>query len=318
MFDFLKDRKQRMTAQRNLKTYTSMLDVADVKCGYDYWRQVLINKIIRMFDYEGLPETIPAAELEKITLLTGHAGIVKSKYGYAAVPAQPYGVGLYPSYPPRAIWATPLIQGDGYINQDVVIIRNNNSITGINDTINRYARMLADVESTLAVSLVNVRLPSIAAAPDESTAYSYQSVRLAMCLGDTEAIINRSVLDDIKTIDAIKTIPATLLSDIITAREELLSQFFAEFGVASRQSKKAPMTISEVESDVQLMTVNVIDMLESRRESINNLNRVFNISAAVKLNPAYKPITAQKPESFNKTGDPRTGQSVEGADLYVS
>lgn len=319
MFDLLRNVKQRMSAAKNLKKYDEMYDVADVSTGYKYWRAVLINKIIRMFEYEGLPETVPGTELEKITLLMGKAGVLYTeKYGFAAVPAQPYGVGIYPSYPPRAIWSTPLIKGDGLVNKDICIIRNNSSMWPIDATVDRYARMLADVESTLALTLVNVRQPAIAAAPDESTALSYQAVQLAMRLGDTEAILNRSILDDVKTIDAVHTIPTTLLTDIIQAREELLSQFFAEFGVASRQSKKAPMTISEVESDVQLMTVNVIDMLESRRESINNLNRVFNISAAVKLNPAYKPITAQKPESFNKTGDPRTGQSVEGADIYAS
>lgn len=315
MFDILKNMKQRMTAAKNLKRYELMLDVADVSCGYNYWRGVLINKIIRLFKYEGLPPTIPGTELEKITMLTGKAGIVNSsKYGYVAVPAAPYGVGLYPAYYPLAIWTTPLIKGDGVVNKDIVIIRNNAFLTGMELTVNRYARMLADVESTLALTLVNVRQPAMAAAPDEHTAYSYQAARLAMTLGDTEAILNKSVLDDIKTIDAIHTIPATLLTDIVQVRDELLSQFFAEFGVASRQSKRAPMTITEVESDVQVMTVNITDMLESRKESLAALRSVFGLDVTVELHPAYKPITGSKAASFNTTGNPLTGKSITGGD----
>ena len=315
MFDILKNMKQRMTAAKNLKRYMSMLDVADVSCGYNYWCDVLINKIIRLFKYEGLPPTIPGTELEKITILTGKAGIVKtSNYGYVTVPAAPYGVGLYPAYYPLAMWSTPLIKGDGVVNKDIVIIRNNAFLTGMELTVNRYARMMADVESTLALTLVNVRQPSMAAAPDEHTAYSYQAARLAMTLGDTEAILNKSVLDDIKTIDAIHTIPATLLTDIVQVRDELLSQFFAEFGVASRQSKRAPMTITEVESDVQVMTVNITDMLESRRESLDALRAVFGLDVTVDLHPAYKPITGSKEASFNTTGNPLTGKSITGGE----
>ena len=226
MFNILRNFKQKMTAQKNLQIYDSMLDVSSVATGYQYWRRVLVEKIIRLFEYEGLPPTIPGTELEKILLLTGKAGIIKTDtYGYVAVPCSPYGVGLYPSYYPLAIWSTPLLRGDGVVNRDIVIIRNNAFMTGISETVDRYARMLADVESTLALSLINVRQPAMAAAPDENTAYSYQAARLAMTLGDTEAILNRSVLDDIKTIDAVHTIPATLLTDIVSVRDELLVSF---------------------------------------------------------------------------------------------
>lgn len=315
MFDILKNMKQRMSAAKNLKKYESMLNVADVASGFCYWKGVLIDKIIRMFKYEGLPPTIPAHELEKIILLTGKAGIISTdKFGYVAVPAAPYGVGLYPSYYPLAIWATHLLRGDGVVNRDIVIIRNNSFLSGIDDTICRYARMLADVESTLALSLINVRQPAMAAAPDEHTAYSYQAARLALALGDQEAILNRSVLDDIKTIDAIHTIPSTLLTDIVSVRDELLSQFFAEFGVASRQSKRAPMTTTEVESDVQVMTVNITDMLESRKESLDALRAVFGMDVSVDLHTAYKPITGSKEASFNTTGNPLTGKSITGGE----
>ena len=314
MFDLLRSVKQRRSAEKNLKIYDSMLDVSNVKCGYDYWRKILINKIVRLFKWEGLSAMVPAQELEKITLLTGRAGIVNSKYGVVAVPISLFGVGLYPTYEPMAIWATPLVSGQGAVNDAAVIIRNDNGLQGVSEIINRYARMLSDVEATLALTLVNVRQPAMAAAPDESTAYSYQAAQLAMRLGSTEAILNRSVLDDIKTIDAIHTIPPTLLTDIIDARDTLLSQFFAEFGVASRQTKRAPMTISEVESDVQTMTVNITDMLESRKESVKNLNRVFGLNVSVDVDPAYKPIVSEKPDTFNRTGNPLTGQSLTGGD----
>lgn len=312
MFDFLRTRKQRQSAEKNLKIYDSMLSVSDVKCGYEYWRKVLINKIIRLFKYDGLPDTIPGTELEKINMLTGKVGLVPSVYGTIAVPINTYGIGLYKSdlYLPYGVWATPLVSGDGLNGKDFQLIANNSFCRGINETVNRYARMLADVESTLSMTLVNVRQPAIAAAPDESTAASYQASRLALSLGDQESVINASILDDIKTIPAIQTIPGNLLSDIIEARDELLSQFFAEFGVASRQSKKAPMTISEVESDVQVLEISIVDMFQTRKECIEHINRNLGTEITVDISEEFKPIVGHKDRTFNETGDPRTGQEV--------
>ena len=68
MFNILRNFKQKMTAQKNLKIYDSMLDVSSVATGYQYWRRVLVEKIIRLFEYEGLPPTIPGTELAKIVL----------------------------------------------------------------------------------------------------------------------------------------------------------------------------------------------------------------------------------------------------------
>lgn len=304
MLDFLKTRKQRITAEQNLKIYNSMLDVADVKFGYEYWRKVLLNKIIRMFKYTGLPETIPSTELEKILLLTGKAGLVPSVYGIVAVPAEPYGVGLYPTYYPYAVWATPLVRGQGTTSRDCAIIRNNCQLTSINDTISRYARMLADVESTLALTLVNVRQPAMAAAPDDSTAMSYQCANLALRLGQTEAVLNSSILDDIKTIPAINTIPTTLLNDIIAARDKLLNQFFAEFGIASKEpSKKAQMSVAEFESGTQVMTINTRDMLESRKESIELANSILGTNITVDIDEYYEPVQDPSPEETEDKGD---------------
>lgn len=311
MFDILRDFKQKMTAKKNLKIYDSMLDVSDVASGYGFWQRVLVEKIIRMFEYGNLPNTIPATELEKLVLLLGKGGVLPTEYGFIAIKTHLYGVGIYKNYPPYAVWASPLVSGEGIVNKDIVVIRNNSFMSGVRETVDRYARMLADVESTLAITLINLRQPSMTAAPDENTAYSYQAARLAMTLGSPEAVLNTSVLDDIKNFDAIKTIPATLLTDIIDARDRLLSAFLSEFGVATKDSKKAPMTISEVQSDTQVMTVNITDMLETRKECVKILNYVYGLNVTVKLNEAYKPVEAPRPEMFNKTGNPLTGQAEE-------
>ena len=302
-------RNKKTEIEKDLKIYDSLYDVSDVARGFNYWREQLYLKIARLFKWEGLPPTIPAVELEKILLRFGEAGVVNdSKFGFVAVPVHTFGVGLYPTYRPYAQWTTPLVKGSGIVNRDIIVIRNNSRLAGIDDIVSRYARMLADVESTLTNTLYNVRRPMMPAAPDEKTARSYMAADLSVRLGYTDAVINDSILDDVKMLEAIKTIPES----IIDARAELLRAFLGEFGVAFARDKKAPMTTDEVKTDNQSLVIAIQDMRESRKESRTAFEYVLGLSGVfVDIDEAYKPIEESAPAAFNETGDARTGRGAE-------
>lgn len=299
MFGLLKRQKE-PEIQQHVKLYESMEDVSAVYEGYRYWQKILRGKISRLFTWKNLPDEIPVPEMEHIMLREGMSGIVNTDtYGYVAVPVTLHGVGLYPFYAPYAVWCTPLVEGSGVVNKDIVIIRNDSYCSGVNHTINRYARMLADTESTLINTLSNVRRPTQAAAPDETVARSYQAADLAVRLGYTSAVIDDNIIDSIKMLPAINSIPSDLLSSIVETRVELIRQFFSEFGVAGAPSKRAPMTQSEISADSQICVVSVEDMLQSRRDAIPLLESVYRLSGiSVDLNEAFKPKIESRPADF--------------------
>lgn len=299
MFGLLKRQKE-PEIQQHVKLYESMEDVSAVYEGYRYWQKILRGKISRLFTWKNLPDEIPVPEMEHIMLREGMSGIVNTDtYGYVAVPVTLHGVGLYPFYAPYAVWCTPLVEGSGVVNKDIVIIRNDSYCSGVNHTINRYARMLADTESTLINTLSNVRRPTQAAAPDETVARSYQAADLAVRLGYTSAVIDDNVIDSIKMLPAINSIPSDLLSSIVETRVELIRQFFSEFGVAGAPSKRAPMTQSEISADSQICVVSVEDMLQSRRDAIPLLEELYGLSnISVDLNEAFKPKIESRPADF--------------------
>lgn len=304
MLSFLKSKNQRNSTAKNLKAYDSMYDVSNVILGYEYWESMLKMKIVRMFDIKGLPDTIPVQEIEKLTLFEGKAGFINDPvYGFVAVPCSLFGVGLYPEYPPFMLWATPRVEGEGILNRDCCVIRNNSYMKPVTDTIKRYARMLADTETTLANALYLVRQPAIASAPDEETATSYKAANLAMRLGQTDAVLNDDILKDLQMLPAIHTIPANLLETIITTREELIRAFFAEFGVAMNRDKKAPMTTDEVQADNQMLVISVEDMISSRVESYSSVNRTFGLNITVELSEKFRPMSGNRDIAFNNLAD---------------
>ena len=312
MLNFLKSKTQKVSTAKNIKDYDKMYDVANVLKGYCYWERILKMKIIRMFDIKGLPDTIPAQEIERLTLFEGMAGFIKDPvYGYVAVPCSTFGVGLYPEYPPFMLWATPRVEGQGIINRDCCVIRNNSERSSVIDTIQRYARMLADVESTLTNTLVLVRQPSIASAPSEDVANSYKAVNLAMRLGQTDAVLDADIIKDLEMLPAIQTIPANLLETIVNTREEIMRQFFAEFGVSLSRDKKAPMTTDEVQADNQRLVIAVEDMLSARKESYDSVNRTFGLDISVELSEKFKPVTVNAKPAFNEVGNATVGRGAE-------
>ena len=53
-----------------------LYDVADVKIGFDYWWNKLLNILLSIFEYDGLPESLPQREIEIQLLCTGHCLIL--------------------------------------------------------------------------------------------------------------------------------------------------------------------------------------------------------------------------------------------------
>lgn len=142
-------------------------DVADVLYGVNYWFNKLLNIMLQIFEYEGLPSSIPKRELEIPLLLDGYVGVFNNKkYGLVASRIEPYGQDKY--YNPIAYsYAQPELGGGNIkIGIDGVIVYNSelqhnayefDTDGGAYTFLKRYARMLADIESTISNYMVDIR-----------------------------------------------------------------------------------------------------------------------------------------------------------------
>lgn len=298
---------QRNRIFENRRKYNAMEDVSDVFKGYAHYKELLFEKIIDMFVYDGLPETVPADALENYILRFGLAGVVYSQYGLVTVPANKYGVGLYDHYEPYFKYATPLVSGNATIGLDGVIIKNNAFEMSMNEFVNRYARMLADIESSISICTSNIRRDTIATSRDEASAESYKAVELANRLGQTDVVIDSNFIETIKYMPISKTAGGQEVNNLITARENILKAFLQEVGVEMANDKRERLTVSEVNSNSQLLVFNISDMLTARKNGVEAINRVFGTNIKVTLNPAYNIIGENKEEKPVEKMDEKKG-----------
>ena len=154
---------------------TKLYPVKQVKKGYYFYLRVLFEKCLGMFKYYNLPKSLPAEEIEKRLMWYGFCGIFNdAKYGITACDGGLSGIDQY-YRPVEFTYAQPMLgSGTKKINDECVIIYNTQSDVvqpyGFKELIQRYARLLADVDSSISIQIVNTRATKLNSVADDNTA----------------------------------------------------------------------------------------------------------------------------------------------------
>lgn len=279
----------------DLKT---MYDVSSVRSGYDYWFFKLLNYLLDMFMYDGLPAGLPAREIEANLLLTGHATIFSDSTGLICIPTELFGFDKY-YRPTRAIFGNVEVPSKELkIGGNCEVIFNNKirgnilqmqyPDSGLLSMIQRYARMLADVESTLEIRLVNSRQTSFAIAKTQNMAEQVKNLYSQVEAGKKDVLIDGQFIEAFKNVDIAPHQDTETINDLLIARDKILATFFRDIGVKfAQEQKKAQLTEDEVTADEQLLLINPRSMLDERKEGIKRVNIHFGTNISVKLNPDY-------------------------------
>lgn len=272
-------------------------DVADVLYGVNYWFNKLLNIMLQIFEYEGLPSSIPKRELEIPLLLDGYVGIFNTKkYGLVASRIEPYGQDKY--YNPIAYtYAQPEIgSGNIKIGIDGVIIYNSelqhnayefDTDGGAYTFLKRYARMLADIDSTISNYMVDIRDTEYAVAKNDAIKQSLEAYFLNKQAGKRTVITDDLIMSAFESIQRPQRSSADRINDLLLAKDKILEQFWRDLGVRFSNQKKAQVTEDEVEANTQLLVLSKDDMLEERKAGYDRANDLFGTGITVKINKKF-------------------------------
>jgi len=280
------------------KYLKTMYDVSDVRRGYDYWYFKLLDLIINMFEYRNLPAGISKRDLELNLLITGHATIIAKKDGTMFTPLTSlYGYDEY-YQPTKAVFANPVVitSKEYTIGEDCTVVYNNSlqdsifyvkADSGLNTFIQRYARQLADIESTINIYTVNSRLTSIPVSNDNAVMESLKSFFKNLTIGKRAIVSDSSIIENFRNVDINRTGIKDGVNDWLIARDKILEQFYRDLGIRMTNQKKAQVNTDEVESNDQLLLISSDDMLKARKKGYEETNNMFGTNIEVRLNPLY-------------------------------
>lgn len=268
-------------------------NVCSVLRGYDYYVHMLAEKCFGMFDFEGTPDSLPGEEIERQLILHGYAIIFKHKSeGLVTAPGSLYGVDKY-YLPTGATYSQPALgSGDLKIGVNCVVIYNSqidlHEPRGLSDLIARYARMLADCDSSIENMMINSRQQKMGSAATPAAAKALDAALTKIYAGAPATVNVNTLLDLVKTIDwADTTRSGDNIDKLLTSKQKIYSDFLQEIGVKSAFEKRERLLTDEVRADDQLLTINTADMLKYRKSGAELVNDMFDTAISVKHNEAY-------------------------------
>jgi hypothetical protein len=249
-----------------------------------YWRETLLEYCCKLFTWDGLPDTIPAHEIEMGLFISGYNSIVKLSNGkwISAVNSGLVGVTDYYDVFTDITFSTPLHYGNRKIGKNCVVVRNNTLMHSLLPKINRYAIMLAHAEISTVSELVNDRESNLFEVMSDIHAEGVKEYRRQLYNGELAICQNKAFSGVRVTPTANKSIGET--TKAWDARNNILSAFFEEIGLKKNAQKRERLITDEVNASDEIRKLNLSDMLDTRQRGADELNRLTGWSVSVKCN----------------------------------
>lgn len=249
--------------------------------GYKYWRELLFERVMRLFVWENTDEVKPK-EIEQRLLLAGHCGISKFKGEITAFFGSFYGVTKYIDEWKNYIVRCPIYSGTKIIGKNVVVIDNNSIRNPAYMLVHHYAILLAHTEVTLVNILVNARdaggVPVVSTEKQKQSVAEYQGKVFNGQYGIVTDIGNLGL----EYMGADRKTNQNIM-DIMETREKIIKSFYSDIGVRSAFEKRNNTVMAEVEADTSLLLLNLSDMLKCREVGAEEVNKMFGTNWTVHI-----------------------------------
>lgn len=279
------------------KNIDKLYDVADVTLGFSYWFWKLLNFYLTIFKYEGLPDSLPQREIESNLLLTGHDIIFDYKGDLVTTSTSIYGFDKYYN-PTECTYANVVMQSKNLsIGDNCEIIYNSSlkdnvlyikSDSSMSTFIKRYARLLADVESSLDIYMVNARLTSYPVASNDTVAKSIKLFFKKLKAGRNTVISDDAIIQQFRNVDVNRSSIKDGINDWLIARDKILEMFFRDIGVKFYNPKKAQVSEDELQVNNQMLVISLDDMLQERRRGLDRVNKLYGTNITVDISDSFK------------------------------
>lgn len=277
--------------EKIIKSEQKEMTLADI---YVDTCNLLFEKCVRIFKWNGAPKNLPQREIEKYLIALGFCGFVNDKKcgymvsnGGMSVPSQ------YDDVFKKFTYSRPTAKGGTVtIGEDCVIIRNTSMMNSLSGLIRRTASQLAHADITLRASLVNYRANEVLSAEDDATAESINAYYSSLYEGNLKAIVDSGLINGVKNLSSSKSYADLLkLTDV---KNEIMRSFFAEIGIRQKSDKRERLVTEEVESDSMMLLFNIHDMLEQRKKACEEINKIFGLNVSVELSEEWNYLKKER------------------------
>ena len=268
-----------------------MPKINNTKSNFRLHYKHLMTIALRRFKYIGLPTTLPEEEIELRLINQGFAPVFLTKeYGIVTSYGSAFGQDIY-FHSNHVTYAQPILgSGDLEIRKNCAIIYDStlssylNPISLSGQIISWFARLLADLDTTIAVSIINNRMTRGVVTKTDVAHQAYDNYLHDLEEGElASAFTATGIIDGLQQILS-HDIKETPLNDLQQCRQNILKLFYNMYGFQFILHKTERLVPDEITNDTEYLSSFIFDLLESRKQGIEMVNSMFELSAKVVLN----------------------------------
>lgn len=270
---------------------SKLYDFRDKELCLRHYVTYMLLRTQKIFEYKNLPDTIPKRMLESMLQVNGFVCVAKHADDLYAFWG---GLGGMPDayyQPTICVVANPALNLNKTftIGEDCVIIRNDTHYYGLMPLFRRYATALVENDISFRLASINTRIQSILSAPDQPTKEACDQYLDDVEAGELGCIQSNEFLDGIKaqnTSNALRT-----FTDLIEYQQYLKASWFNEIGLnANYNMKREKLSTTESQMNNDALLPLVDEMLESRREGIELVNKMFGTNIEVSFASSWEKL----------------------------
>lgn len=250
--------------------------------------EFIVNTLAKtrsMFEYEGLPDSIPQKELERLLQTKGNAfvtsvdGVLYALSGGKGGEPDVYGrATLYTvANPALKLNKTYDIQKDG------VLIENDSNGESLLPLIGRYAVLHTDGLISLNTASILTRITMLISASDDKTKQSADEFLRKIENGEFSIIGENAFFKGVN----MQTAPTTnsvYITQLIELIQYYKASMYNELGLnANYNMKRERLNLGEVSMNVDVLLPYVDNMLKERQNAVEKINAMFDTEISVKL-----------------------------------
>lgn len=295
----------------------------------EYYYKMLLNRVINMFTWGNLPDTIDEQVMNFWLFATGRVVFTEFNGKLYALNGN---YGGYPNeyyLPTEFVIANPIL-GSKNVKLDVDGVAMFNSDTdkyptqtmtgGLYPILTLTANMLADCVVTISSALKNGRVQTAFLCKDDTVRTAGEKVLTKLYNGDPAVMIDDTILNCITPIKmADNASVATILQQTVETYQFWLANFYNSIGVnANFNMKRERLNTAEVNINDSALFVNVVNMLNNRQQALGKINKMFGTNITVEISEEWKDLTEEESPEETSTEEEReeepTNENVDNAE----
>lgn len=261
----------------------------------------MLNRMQRLFEYQGLPDTIPQRMLEMMLQINGFACFAKHNGELYAFWG---GLGGEPDEyyrPTTCVVSNPALKFSGTfkIGKDCVIVRNDSFLYGLIPLFSRYATAMVENDISFRMASINTRIEALLSAPDDATKKAAEKYLEDVEKGKLGVIAENAFLDGIKAQEVGRTMRT--FTDLIEYQQYLKASWFNEIGLnANYNMKREKLSTTESQMNNDALLPLVEDMLENRRKCLEEVNAMFGTDISVEFASSWEKLIEEMEAESNQ------------------